>query len=112
MRRIVLALACCALLLAAACGGDDEPAAGADASGAPDNLTGVILAVDSEGLQDVTSFTLKDGNSEFEIFIDENVDYGFDLGHLREHLRTGDPVHVPVHEIDGKLYAAAIEDAS
>jgi hypothetical protein len=110
--RKLLALACCALLLAAACGGDDESTPEASVSGAPDNLTGVILAVDSEGLQDVNSFTLKDGTREFEIFIDDNVDYGFDLGHLREHLRTGDPVHVPLTVIDGKLYAAAIEDAS
>lgn len=99
----------CLSLLAAACGsgdgGDAEPA-----QDAPSEVTGVLLDVESEGIGEVTSFELKDGDETYEIFIAEDVDYGFDLGHLNEHLTTGDPVRVPLEERDGKLYALEIED--
>jgi hypothetical protein len=111
--KLVVALACLALL-GAACG-DDEPAAPSNgdtvaAEDAPDQVTGVLLDVQSESLDEVTGFTLKDGDQVYEILIDPNVDYGFDLGHLREHLRAGDPVSVPLDARDGKLYAISIDD--
>jgi hypothetical protein len=112
MRKpIVVLLLCCVALLGAACGGDDEPEVPSEVANAPDQVTGVLLDVDSESLEEITGFTLKDGDATYEILIDENVDYGFNLGHLREHLRTGDPVTVPLVVRDGKLYAAAIDDA-
>lgn len=107
--KVVIALLCCLSFLGAACGGDDEPAAPAEE--APSEVTGVLLDVESEGLGDVQSFTLKDGDETYEIFIAEDVDYGFNLGHLNEHLSTGDPVTVPLEERDGKLYALSIDDA-
>ena len=104
----MIALLCCLSFVGAACGGDDpEPVAASDA---PSEVTGVLLDIESEGLGEVTSFTLKDGDETYEIFIDENVDYGFDLGHLNEHMTAGDPVKVPLEERDGKLYAQSIDD--
>lgn len=113
MRKPIVLLLCCAALFAVACGGDDsEPAGGeAPAAEAPEEVTGVLLDVQSEGVGEVTSFTLKDGDDTYEIFIAEDVDYGFDLGHLNEHLTAGDPVRVPLEERDGKLYALSIDDA-
>ncbi|HEX2056891.1 MAG TPA: hypothetical protein VHI71_00840 [Actinomycetota bacterium] len=108
MRKPIAMLLCCLSLFGVACGGDDEPA---EPAGAPDEVTGVLLDVESEGVGEVTSFKLKEDDETYEIFIDENVDYGFNLGHLNEHLTTGDPVRVPLEERDGKLYAQAIEDA-
>ncbi len=105
MRKAVAVL-CCALLLGAACGGDDG-----DDAAAPSEVTGVILDIESEGIGQVTSFELKDGDETYEIFIAGDVDYGFDLGHLNEHLTTGDPVRVPLEERGGKLYARSIDDA-
>ena len=107
MRKLAVVL-CCLALLAVACGGDDD---GGDAGDSPDEVTGVLLDVESEGVGNVTSFKLKEGDTTYEIFIAEDVDYGFDLGHLNEHLTTGDPVRVPLEERDGKLYALEIEDA-
>ncbi|MDQ4126161.1 MAG: hypothetical protein M3134_11280 [Actinomycetota bacterium] len=112
---VVLVLACVALL-GAACGGDEaeEPAAEGEhvaAADAPDEVTGVLLEVESEGVGEVTSFVLKDGDDTYEIFIADDVDYGFNLGHLNEHLTTGDPVHVPLEVRDDKLYARSIDDA-
>jgi hypothetical protein len=106
--RKPIALLCCLLLLGVACGGDDGDAPEAEV---PSEVTGVILDVESEGVGEVTSFELKDGDETYEIFIADDVDYGFNLGHLSEHLTTGDPVRVPLEERDGKLYALSIDDA-
>ncbi|MFN2588597.1 MAG: hypothetical protein ABR613_10845 [Actinomycetota bacterium] len=107
--NVVIALLCCAAFAGAACGGDDGPPP--TRQEVPDEVTGVLLDVDSGGVGDVTSFTLKDGDETYEIFIADDVDYGFPLGHLQEHLSTGDPVRVPLEERDGKLYARSIDDA-
>ncbi len=74
-------------------------------------LEGVIVAIESAALDDVTSFTLKDGDEIYEIYIADDVDYGFPLGHMQEHVQTADPVTVDFEQRDGKLYALTIEDA-
>ena len=115
MRKLIVVLLSCLALLGTACGGDDaeEPNAAEHvaAEDAPDEVTGVLLDVESEGVGEVTSFTLKEGDDTYEIFIAEDVDYGFNLGHLSEHLTSGDPVRVPLEVRDGKLYALSIDDA-
>ena len=116
MRRTIALTFCCIALLAPACsdeGSDEEPASGeaVAAEDAPDEVTGVLLEVESEGLGEVTSFLLKDGDDRYEIFIASDVEYGFDLGHLNEHLTTGDPVTVPLEVRGDKLYALSIDDA-
>lgn len=118
MRKLIALACCCGVLLGAACGwddgGGDAPAAEGGlvaAADAPNEVTGVLLDVESEGLGNVTSFVLKDGDDRYEVFIAPDVDYGFDLGHLTEHLTSGDPVRVPLEVRDDKLYATAIEDA-
>ena len=115
MRKLVIVL-CFLALLGAACGGDDDggESAGGEtvaAEDAPDEVTGVLLDVESEGVGEVTSFTLKENDETYEILIADDVDYGFNLGHLSEHLTTGDPVRVPLEVRDGKLYALSIDDA-
>ena len=93
------------LLLFAGCGGADP----ADAP--PEEITGVIVDINSAGLDDVRSFELKAGDDHYEIFIDPERDYGFPLSHLNEHRMTGDPVRVDLEDRDGDLYALAIDDA-
>jgi hypothetical protein len=99
------------LLLLGACGGDEDGVAtGTDDP--PEQVTGVILEVESESLGDVTSFTLKEGDTEYEIFIADDVEYGFALSHLQEHLTSADPVAVDLElREDDRLYALTIEDA-
>ena len=115
MRKTVAVVLICLALLGASCGGDDaEDPSGGDtvaAEDAPDEVTGVLLDVESEGVGEVTSFTLKEGDDTYEIFIADDVEYGFPLGHLSEHLSAGDPVRVPLEVRDGKLYALSIDDA-
>ena len=101
MRRVLVlfALVC----VVAGCGsGDSEPP--------PDELTGVVVAIDGEG-SDVSAFTLEVDGEEHEIRIADGVDYGFDLAHLQEHLRDALPVRCEIDERDGDLYALTIEDA-
>jgi hypothetical protein len=58
-----------------------------------------------------SSFTLATSEGGVEILLDVDRDYGFPLGHLREHQRTADPVDVLVETQQGALVALSIEDA-
>lgn len=108
---MLLKLFLCGLLLtmSAACS-RVEPSA-------PDNtdstlvLTGVIVAIDGEGIEDVDSFTLRVDGTNHEIHIDPEHEYGFALGHLHAHLQGAEPVEVTYEEREGELVALAIEDA-
>jgi len=98
-----MAVALCLFAPLVACG-NDEPEA-------PAAVTGVVIEVSSAGLGRVESLVVKDGDDTFEILIDPDVDYGFNLDHLHEHRATGDPVRVELEERDGDLYAQSIDDA-
>lgn len=93
------------LLALVACGsGEDERAAASVVEG-----TIVSLEYDAGRLR---SFTLTDVEGEtHEISVADDVSYGFDLDHLREHRAAGEPVRCDVEERDGKLVALTIEDA-
>jgi hypothetical protein len=97
---VVIALA----LLAPACGDGDDVAA-------PDAVTGVVVEIEAQGLDDVRSFTVKDGDELYDISIDPDIDYGFNLGHLNEHRATAEPVRVELEERGDQLVALSIEDA-
>jgi hypothetical protein len=95
---VALALASCA-------------ASAGDGDGAPEFVTGTVVAVARDG-GGVRSFrVVGDGGRTYEIAIADGVDYGFDLTHLLEHQKTGDPVAVRVRQHDGRLIAQSIEDA-
>ena len=91
--------------------GDDEKAGQPSGAGTPDEVTGPIVDIDSEGLGHVRSFSVRSGEETYEILIDNRVDYGFPLGHLNEHRISGAPVRVELEERNGDLYAQAIIDA-
>ena len=76
----------------------------------PASVTGVIVDIESEGIGEVSAFTVKDGDKSYEVFIDPAVDYDFPLAHLNEHKTTSDPVVVRLSMKEGKLYAQSIED--
>jgi hypothetical protein len=97
-----------ALVVLAACG--DDPAADAEQP-APEEITGPVTSVDSESLGEVTSFEVTQKGEVYVVLIDPEIDYGFALSHLNEHLASGDPVRVGLDERNGKLYATEIVDA-
>ena len=108
-RRLIFVLL--AALFLAACGGDDPEVGSFDEGQPPDEVTGVIVSIDSEALGEVESFDLKDGDTIHTLYIDPTIEYTFPLGHLHEHLETAQPVKCKIEERDGKLYAQTIDDA-
>ena len=94
------------LLVALACGEDGT----GENSEMSTTLTGIVVSVESEGLNEVTRFELKEGDEVHPILIDEDIKYGFPLGHLEEHRVSSAPVEVAIEERDGDLYALSIVD--
>ena len=109
MHRRILCLLLVAIMCAA-CGGDDDNDTDVTEN-PPDEITGVIVAIDAEQLGEVESFDLKDGDTIYKLYIDSEIEYPFPLGHLHQHLQTADPVRCEVEQRDDKLYAQTINDA-
>lgn len=105
LKRAGMALFLIVAVISAGCGDNGEGA------GTPDEIAGVILEIDSEGLGEVNSFRLKDGDDTYTIRIDPEREYGFNLGHLHEHLQTAEPVRVELESRGDSLVAVTIEDA-
>lgn len=109
-RRRLLLVLCCAAIATAGCSDSPAPEAGDDVPSNP--VTGVVTDVQSEGIGNVRSFTLTTQGTSYEFHIAEDVEYGFDLGHLQEHRTSAEPVIVEHEEReDGRRYALTIEDA-
>jgi hypothetical protein len=97
------------------------PSDGAAGSPSPDGSTaiptspllGVIVAVDSRGLDDVRAFTLRTEDEVILVFDLRELrsTASFPLGHLAEHLATAEPVLVTFRVEDGVLVATAVDDA-
>lgn len=91
------------------------------ALGAPDDappsdaptVVGVIVAVDSEGLDDVRSFDLRVDDGTLRTFGLAELRNGtaFPPGHLVEHSVTAVPVRVWYRSVDGVDHALWLEDA-
>ena len=105
LRQVVCALL--ALMVLGAC--SDDPAG--DGQPAPEEITGPVTKVDSEALGEVTSFEVTQQGEVYVVLIDPEINYGFALSHINEHLASGDPVRVGLDERDGQLYATEIADA-
>ena len=118
---VIVALARGAALLLGAPGGAASPAPSSGGSAVPSTgsavvpsspLTGVIVAVDSRGLDDVRALTLRTDDGAILVFDLREVrsTATFPLGHLAEHQATADPVVVTFRVEDGILVATAIDD--
>jgi hypothetical protein len=94
---IVVAIA----LVLAGCGGN---------GGEDDEVIGLIVDVRGRG-NNVSSFLLRSGDRTYEIRIDPDVDYGYQLGHLRVHASSFYPVRCTFERRQGRLYAVEIVDA-
>lgn len=71
---------------------------------------GIVTAVEGD-LVEVTSFKVNSAGSELEFLPVPGLEYGFDLPHLREHLRTAERIIVEWEIRDDLRYAVAISDA-
>ena len=104
-RACILVLGCTVL---AGCGGGNEAVA-TQPDATPTELTGLIVDTKGPGRQ-VTSFTLESEGEKYDIRIAPEVDYGFDLNHLREHQEGEWPVRCRLERRNGALYALSIGD--
>lgn len=112
--RMVKVIVCAFLVAFAlgACGDDDAPSNAGGGAEVPDEVTGVITAIEAHKNKHVTAFTLESDEGEtYDISIAADVDYGFGLTHLIEHRDEKLPVSVSLEERSGTLYALAIDDA-
>ena len=76
-----------------------------------DTGTSVGVVTEVEGtLTDVESFTVLSEGEEVSFLPLEGQVYEFPLDHLREHLRSGEPVVVEWEMRDENRYALAITD--
>ena len=73
-------------------------------------LTGIVIAVDGD-LTDVRSFEVLSDGDRFVFEPSPDGDFAFPLSHLREHLRTGEPIAVEYETVDGVLMAMRVSDA-
>lgn len=106
---LVVAVAATAAAAILVNGGASRP----DGSGDETSVTGVVVGVQSEGLDRVRSFTLRTQDGASVVFSLGDLENGvaFPPGHLVEHQATGQPVRV-WYVADGEVNAAIrIEDA-
>lgn len=76
-----------------------------------DTGTSVGVVIEVEGtLTDVESFIVLSEGEEIGFLPLEGQVYEFPLDHLREHLRSGEPLIVEWEMRDGNRYALAITD--
>lgn len=75
-------------------------------------MDGVVVKVDSEGLTDVRSFTIRTDDGTVLVFRVDRLEAGsLPVGHLTEHAATGAPVRVTFVVEDGELVAVSYADA-
>lgn len=96
-----------ALALAGACGNGS----GEESVPPPSQAEGLITEITpSEGEPEMFVLETQEHGS-VEVFIAKDIDYGFDLAHLREHMEEELPVRVRLEERDVGAVALQIEDA-
>ncbi|MGH2821360.1 MAG: hypothetical protein ACRDJ5_11970, partial [Actinomycetota bacterium] len=73
-------------------------------------VTGLVTDVATKG-GEVTAFSLKAKGKSYRFLIDKEIDYGFDLHHLEDHLQEKLPTGVEYEDRGNGLYALSILDA-
>lgn len=75
----------------------------------PSEVVGPIVDVRRDG-SEIAAFTVEGDDGRLEVWIADDVAYGFDLEHVQEHADSGDPVRCALEERDGRAYALSIAD--
>ena len=78
-------------------------------------VTGVVVAIEASGLEDVTGFTLRsDAGVTVGLRIAGPLENAaeFPLGHLGSHMASAEPVRVYFRRVGGALIVQRIEDAA
>ncbi len=94
--RLLLILLCCVLMVG--CGREPEG-----------TVVGLVTGVDGD-LAGVDGFTLLTDDGEISLTVGDSTRFLFPQPHLREHLRSGEPVRVEYASVDGLLHALTVDD--
>jgi hypothetical protein len=109
-RAVAVALGLAAVVIGCgpASGETGEPSAAATSP-----VDGVVIHVESTGLNRVSAFDLRTGDGRILTFDLSRLENGveFPPGHLTEHQANSTPVRVYFEVLDGVAYAARLEDA-
>jgi len=97
------------VVLSASCGSAD-PAAEPSSTPPPTQVIGLITGLEYEGDQ-LVSMSVESRDDSYDILIDPEFDYGFNLKHLESHRTDELPVAVDIDARDDGLYAVGILDA-
>ena len=73
-------------------------------------LVGIVISVDGD-LTTVRSFEVLSDGDRLVFEPSPDGDFAFPLGHLRDHLRTGEPIAVEYERVDGALVAMRVSEA-
>jgi hypothetical protein len=73
-------------------------------------ITGIVVSVDGD-LVGVNSFEVLSDGERTLLRPSADGQFDFPLPHLRDHLRTGEPVAVEFERVDGVMMATQISDA-
>ncbi|MDQ3531072.1 MAG: hypothetical protein M3456_01585 [Actinomycetota bacterium] len=89
---------------------------GCDSSTAPPSglreVTGVVTQIETgQSFGAVETFSVRQGEQTYRIYVDHEVTYDFPLAHLNSHRAGAEPVRVGVERRQGKLFATSIGDA-
>jgi hypothetical protein len=87
------------------------------ASAQPHTVRGVLLDVESPGIQRVDSFTLRTNDGQELQFsaspdFNQGVAHLMTPGHMRQHMALGDPVEVTYRDESGRHVALSATDVS
>ena len=76
-------------------------------------MAGIVIDVESQGLDDVRGFTLRSSAGDQLVFTIGELENGdeFPPAHLTEHMAAASPVLVFFRDENGELVAYRIEDA-
>lgn len=74
-----------------------------------DTVRGIVISVEGD-LSQITSFEVRADGETLSFEPAPNGDFDFPLAHLRDHLRTGDPVVVGYEVSDGRNLATSVAD--
>lgn len=99
--RYVLVLIFLGLTLGVSCSDD----------GATSEISGVVVEVQSSGLTEIDSFSVRADDRTYEFIVTDDTELDFPPAHLNEHRVSGEPVRVVFEGKDHGLYALTIEDA-
>jgi hypothetical protein len=97
-----------ALALLAGCGGSSTTGTGDEA--APREVTGRITTIERTDGR-VSALDITSGSEKYRVVVAPDIDYGFDLEHLQQHLSQHLAVRCPLERRGDELVATAIWDA-